>query len=201
MSSQAPNLQSGTDTSSSEPPEISPLGNHLHPLGKVSVNRPIAPLEACTTYFDAGTVRFGVEHRELNEQIINENFGSDPAALARVVAMHADNGFPEDEGLSLHVFDCQREIEVLRFDMFATDPHYHYMPGSSYHIVVPYDPAASGDMLKWTCSALTNRLPQLLRNGGHEDLAQHLDPELIADALDKVASYVEKIDPPIVGRV
>jgi hypothetical protein len=200
MQTRTPDPRQTTGTFSTEPPTISPIGNHLHPVGKVSMTKPIPPLEEFTTYFEAGAVRFGVEHRELNEDIINENFGSDPAALAAVQAMHGDDGPPDDEGLSLHVFDSESGTEVLRFDMFSGDPHYHYLPAAPYHIVVPYDPAASGDMMAWALSALSDRLVPLLRNGGHDELAAKIEPSSIAQVLNDVAVHVEKLDAPIVGR-
>ena len=186
---------------SEDVPSQSPLGNHLHPLGTVSVNRPIPLAEEYTTHFEAGALGFAVEHRELNEQVINDNFAFDPGALAAVHAMHAENGFPDDDGLSLHVFDSENDYEVLRFDMFADDPHYHYMPNGPFHVVVPYDPAASGDMWLWTLSALTNRLPSLLRNAGHGELATKIDSDLVTRVLEKVAEHVERLAVPVVGSV
>ena len=180
-------------------PAVSPLGNRVHPLGKVAVTTPIAPLEESTEYIDAGSIKFGLEYRELNEDVLEQNFGHDPAELARVKAMHAEGGLPDDTGLSLHVIDAADDREMLRFDMFGDDPHYHYMPPEPYHILVVYDVATNGNMFTWTMSAVRNRLDLLLANAGYPALAASYDKAAVAAALNEITERASKLKVSVPG--
>lgn len=187
-------------TATSAVPEQSPLGNRVHPLGRISKNKPIQPVPANTRYFEAGVLRLGFESRELDEDVIVANFGHDPAALA---AVRKQNNYdlPEDEGMSLHVFDAASSQEILRFDMFDDGPHYHYLPRQGgYHIVVVYDVAANGDMFAWAARALRERAGVLLENAGWGDLVPDVDPELLDAALTEVEGTLSSLTGPIAGR-
>ena len=63
---------------------------------------PIPPIEAHTTYFEAGAVRIGVEYRLLTDAIA--------AAAERVAADGDEPGQTtdlDDRGVSIHVFASQ----------------------------------------------------------------------------------------------
>lgn len=115
------------------------------------------------TRIDAGALKFALAYRDL---------------------MH-------DQGVCLQVganIDG-RDVEVLRFDCFDQDPHYHYGPekkNERLHL----DKTTSGNPLGWTLSQLRNRLPQMIRRAGYEELASRLDnyqqATLVANKLNEV---------------
>ena len=82
-------------------------------------------VEGQMEYVEAGAVDFGVDYRRLGD----------------------------DEGASIHVFgkvDGKR-TELLRFDCFDKDPHYHYGPeGKNERLNL--DCTAEGDPIPWVLS-------------------------------------------------
>src|SRR4029450_2268597 len=103
---------------------------------------------AQTVYISAGMLRFGIEYRRLQN----------------------------DQGICIHVFrgpDDQQD-EVLRFDCFERQPHYHYAWSKNDHYV-PLDTAAEGDPVQWTLARLRTRLPAMLIRADAPDLARALD--------------------------
>ena len=119
-----------------------------------------------TTYITAGVLRFGIEYRHLQN----------------------------DQGICIHVFrgpDAQHD-EVLRFDCFERQPHYHYAWSKNDHYV-PLDTAAEGDALQWTLARLRTRLPAMLLRAGEPDLARTLDQRDIDAALAKVAGWADAL--------
>ena len=116
-------------------------------IGKIYEGDPAPPVNADTTYYPAGTLLFGVEHRTV---------------------LHPETGGLYANGPTLHVFDAETRQEYLRFDIFPGLEHYHYIvPGQQNHLV-GFDVMAHGDFLQWALDALRTRLPQLLETtGGH----------------------------------
>ena len=145
---------------------------------------PIPPVEAHTEYFDAGVVRFGVEYRLLNEAI---------AAASSIEVASGSDGSPmslDDRGVSIHVFaDVGGEHqEVLRFDCFQEDPHYHYVSWARRsNEMLHLDPVADGDPLAWALERLRTRLPQMLERAGAGEAAARLDPRRVDALLPRVA--------------
>lgn len=121
---------------------------------------PIAPIEAHTSWFDAGRVRIGVEYRLLNQAI---------AAASTVDAAGGGDSagaIQDDRGVSLHVCGMDEggePYEYLRFDCFDEDPHYHYISWrEKRNEMVHVDPVADGDPLAWALERIRTRLPQML---------------------------------------
>jgi hypothetical protein len=100
-----------------------------------------------------------------------------------------EGGFT-DEGVTVHVFDATDGHEYLRFDMFADEPHYHYIhkttDGSIVNNVIDYDAPALGDMLPWTFERLRTRLALMLAEAGADSLARKVDPATVELALSDV---------------
>lgn len=146
---------------------------------------PIPPVEAQTEYFDAGNLRFGVEYRLLTDVIAAANevetaSGSDVADAASF----------DDRGVSIHVFGKADTgfLEVLRFDCFVEDPHYHYISWKDHrNEMLHIDPVADGDPLRWALERIRTRLPQMLERAGASYLAPQLDVRRIDEALPRVA--------------
>ena len=63
--------------------------------------------------------------------------------------------------------------QVLRFDCFRQDPHYHLAgaPGQ-----LELDPAEGGDGLSFALRCARERLPEMIRAAGFAELASRLDP-------------------------
>jgi hypothetical protein len=126
-----------------------------------------------------------VEYRVLNAAVLAENFDASSADAAKITDVQPDGGF-DDEGLSFHVVDATDGTERIRIDVFDDDPHYHYMLTPDEHIMVTYDASAHGDMLDWAISALRDRLPDMLKFAGANELADRVDPTTIASSIDVI---------------
>jgi hypothetical protein len=131
---------------------------------------PIPAMEANTEYFDAGTIRIGVEYRVLTDAV---------AAVARLNLEASSGGETgkitelDDCGVSLHVHGLQdgQYLEHLRFDCFQEEPHYHYVGWrAKTNHVLHIDPVADGDPLAWALDRIRNRLPQMLAHAGAGDV-------------------------------
>jgi hypothetical protein len=73
------------------------------------------------------------------------------------------------------VFTADRSKELLRFDLFGREQHYHYVLDDLQHnIVWGYDADANGPMLDWVISSLRQRLPAMLHKTGEDKLAEQV---------------------------
>jgi hypothetical protein len=161
------------------------------PVGQTYAIEPIAPVEEATTRFRAGSVTIGLELRQLDADIVGE-FYEGRADEENVMAEVARRGFAVDGGLSIHVFGSEDGREYLRFDCFETTPHYHYvLPDEDHQVVNEIDVAALGDPFAWSIATLRTRLDAMLRDGGAADLADRLDQESLAKALDGVVALAK----------
>ena len=146
---------------------------------------PIPPVDEHTRYFEAGALRIGVEYRLLDDAI----------AAAHMRAVDAGGKYAEangidDCGVSLHVFGHQdgEWRELLRFDCFGEDPHYHYLSKrDKMNDMVHMDPIANGDALAWALERIRTRLPQMLARAGAGDVVRKLDVAAVEAALPRVA--------------
>lgn len=160
--------------------------------GTVYTIPPIPPVEANTTYVDAGAIRFGVEHRLLTEEELTANY---QGAEMEVIQAATQGQVVEDNGVSIHVFDAKDGHEYLRFDMFYKGPHYHYIELSGKkQTIVDYDRVAHGEMLPWTLDQLGSRLCEMLEFAGGKALVVRLDPELVALCLPEVEKLAWEAD-------
>jgi hypothetical protein len=156
---------------------------------------PIPPILENTEMFKAGAISFGVEFRELNNDIVTANYGVGRAELMERGVMKSSPEFAgtDDSGVSIHVYGGDGR-EYLRFDCFAEDPHYHYiLPDETFQRVVPFDAIANGDPLTWTMGCLRNRLEPMLREAGDGKSAERLDAAAVRSALDQVERAAKKI--------
>jgi hypothetical protein len=95
----------------------------------------------------------------------------------------------QDGGPSLQVrgvVDGQ-PVQMLRFDMFYGDPHYHYAP-TGYNLQYKLDPMLleQDDGIGWALSLVRAKLPRLLTKAGFEAILPSLDQPAIASALSEV---------------
>ena len=160
--------------------------------GTVYTVPPIPPDPEHTSYVDAGTLRFGVEWRLLDNAGLAANYEGE--AMDEIQAnMKAPT--IEDNGVSIHVVATRDGHEYLRFDCFREGPHYHYIePSGEKQTIVDFDPVAHGDMLPWALKQLSERLAPMLEHSGGGALIPDLDPEAIELALDRVAKLAREAE-------
>ncbi len=94
-----------------------------------------------------------------------------------------------DGGPSIQVrttVDGQR-VQLLRFDMFRIQPHYHYAPMGK-NLRYDLDPLTVDDGIGWAMALLGSKLPQLVEKAGHPELATPAN----LDAAVKVLPEVEQ---------
>jgi hypothetical protein len=145
---------------------------------------PIPPIEDRTTWFDAGSVRVGVEYRLLTDAV---------AAAAELAEASGDERGQttdlDDRGVALHV--CAEQDgemrEFLRFDCFDEDPHYHYVSWRDRaNEMIHLDPIADGDPLTWALERIRTRLPQMLARSGASEVAERVDSGAIEGVLPRI---------------
>ena len=99
-----------------------------------------------------------------------------------------------DQGVGIHAWgDVDgKEVELLRFDCFGREPHYHYGPENRNERLM-LDKTAEGDPLEWTLKQLRERLPDMVRRAGYDKLADSIDATVMGSALDELASATRKM--------
>ena len=92
-----------------------------------------------------------------------------------------------DQGVCIQVAGdvAGEEKELLRFDCFDQNPHYHYAPRemNERHNL---DKTTAGNPVGWALKQLRTRLPQMLEHAGYADVANRLDAGLVSSKLDQV---------------
>jgi hypothetical protein len=104
-----------------------------------------------------------------------------------VVYRHAG----DDEGLTLHVFGpaAGGEQEVLRFDCFRRQPHYHL--GWSYRDE-PLVPIAAADPFAWSLEQLRTN-PQALLQRAHAEPMRPEELSLLPAVIDDLRARGESL--------
>ena len=84
-----------------------------------------------------------------------------------------------------------RSAELLRFDCFCKDPHYHFDPSGKddkrdLHVnEVP-------DSIAWTLEQLRCHLVEMIREAGYENVASRVDQAAVASVLPDVESFMRR---------
>ena len=113
--------------------------------------------------FDVGGVELHVDQR---------NFGSDGGPSVRV--------YGEADG---------ENIQLLRFDCFRKDPHYHYDP-SGKNDQRSLDKTSVPDSVAWTIKQLGNNLVEMIHTAGYASVAEQVDQTAVAQVLPEVESLM-----------
>jgi len=134
---------------------------------------PVMPHHA--QWFEAGPVTFALELRVLDD----------------------GQGRPGERSISIHVFNPERDREMVRFDCFDCFPHYHYiLNDEGNNVVWGYDPDANGPMVDWSFAAIRNRLPAFLRRAGEDAVAEKVEREgLDISAVDRLRQAIDGWEP------
>ena len=96
----------------------------------------------------------------------------------------------ESGGPTVRVLGGDDEHEYLRFDLFNFSPHYHYEPPAEQERILMIDTVAEGDVVSWGVTRLRDRLVPMLVAAGGQGLADALDAQVLAQAVDDVESLV-----------
>ena len=89
-----------------------------------------------------------------------------------------------DRGPSLRIYgDVEgKPVQLLRFDCFENEPHFHYDPeGKNNRIFL--NKARASDPIAWTIDYLRGNVTSLVRIAGYGRLADRLDEEALTGAL------------------
>ena len=89
-----------------------------------------------------------------------------------------------DGGPSLQILGSidGEKVQLLRFDMFRINPHYHYAPDGK-NLRYMLDPLTLDDSIAWVINLVRNKLPQLLAKAGYEGWATPADLAAVRTAL------------------
>jgi hypothetical protein len=92
-----------------------------------------------------------------------------------------------DRGPSLRIYgDVEdKSVQLLRFDCFETQPHFHYDPEGKNN-QLRMDKAKVKDPIAWTMDYLDGNVANLVRIAGYNDLAAQLDEGTLTAALPTV---------------
>ncbi len=111
-----------------------------------------------------------------------------------VLYRHQPNG---DQGVCIHVFGNDlpgHDKELLRFDCFQKEPHYHYRNAAiKKNERIFLDCTAEGLPLTWTLDKIKNRLPLMLLRCGAEDVARKVDQREVDAAMPKIIAWAENL--------
>ncbi len=94
----------------------------------------------------------------------------------------------KDRGPSMQVLTTVdgNKVQLLRFDMFYGDPHYHYGPMGQNRGKYSLDPVFVDDGISWAIDAVSKKLPQLITRAGFESLAGQVSSAEVAKALPSI---------------
>src|SRR5262245_669934 len=89
-----------------------------------------------------------------------------------------------DRGPSLHVYgDVEgKPVQLLRFDCFENEPHFHYDPENKNN-QLRIDKTNVTDPIKWSINYLRKNVASLIRITGYSALAEQVDEKMITAAL------------------
>ena len=99
------------------------------------------------------------------------------------IAMSYRKELMPDQGLCIQVYSeiDGHDTEILRFDCFDQDPHYHYGP-ENHNIRLHLDKTTAGNPVGWTMDNIRNKLPSMVRRAGYDDLADGLEANPVTQA-------------------
>jgi hypothetical protein len=105
-----------------------------------------------------------------------------------------------DGGPSLQVIDRggERPVQLLRFDMFDVQPHYHYDPNGR-DLRFDLDPLTIDDGIGWAIRLLREKLPVMVAKAGREQLLSAEDVIAIRGVLPDIERRWREEKP--VGRM
>ena len=99
-----------------------------------------------------------------------------------------------DWGVTFRVFgkDSDKKVELLRFDCFKKNPHYHFAPGgkNEQHKL---EREKTPDSLRWVMTQLKTQLPGLIERAGYADLSRSADQAAVAKDLARLEPDIVRL--------
>jgi len=95
--------------------------------------------------------------------------------------------FGDDGGPSICVFGQVEgnAVQLLRFDCFRKDPHYHYDPTGKDEYT-----KLESDSVGWTIEQLNENLLEMITTAGYETVAETVDQKAVSAVLPEVESLM-----------
>ena len=90
--------------------------------------------------------------------------------------------------MAIHVLAdvADQEVELLAFDCFEGDPHYHYGPRNE-DVRIYWDVTTSGETLRWTLDQFkAGNLKNMIERAGYPSIAKAVDEKLIQEKLPEI---------------
>ena len=112
------------------------------------------------------------------------------------VELHVDNrDIGADGGPSVRVYgEANGEnMQLLRFDCFRKDPHYHYDP-SGKNDQRSLDKESVPDSVAWTIEQLGQNLVEMIHKAGYASVAEQVDQTAVTQVLSEVESLMRSED-------
>ena len=98
----------------------------------------------------------------------------------------------EDHGPAIRVFghvDGQ-DVQLIRFDCFANDPHYHYDPTGKnrmFHL----DPLTMGCPVEFSLTQIANKAQAMIESAGFAHAATGVNQDKIADGIEDIRQAIQ----------
>ena len=112
------------------------------------------------------------------------------------IELHVNNrDIGEDGGPSVRVYGevDDENVQLLRFDCFRKDPHYHYDP-SGKNDQRSLDKENVPDSVAWTVEQLEQNLVEMIHTAGYASVAEAVDQTAVTQVLSEVESLMRSED-------
>jgi hypothetical protein len=98
------------------------------------------------------------------------------------------------QGLCIQVVGEEngKETEILRFDCFDRDAHYHYGPENMNHRIM-LDPIVSGNPLGWTLNRFRHDLKDMIQRSGYDELAAKVDLKAVNQKMPEIEATAREM--------
>ena len=99
-----------------------------------------------------------------------------------------------DQGVCINVFGevDGEEVELLRFDCFDHEPHYHYGPEKQNKRLM-LDSTTEGDSLDWVLNKFYSRLPEMIERAGYQELSEYAQSTDMSGVIDQVSEAAKHL--------
>ena len=140
-------------------------------------------MEIGSVKIEAGAVTFALHHRYL-----------DGGAPHQQGAGGAGGG-NATQGMCIQVMGTAdgKEAELLRFDCFDDDAHYHYGP-EKHSGRIFLDPTVAGNPIGWTIKQIRSNLPAMVIKAGYPEIADRIDPTIISSKVGELETMAREMD-------
>ncbi len=101
-----------------------------------------------------------------------------------------------DRGPSLRIYGDmgEKSVQLLRFDCFEIQPHFHYDPDGKNDLL-KMDTSKVTDPIAWSMDYLRGNVASLVRIAGYSALAEQLDENVLCAALPTVEKALRESIP------